>query len=155
MRQTRTHVKRQYKYPSEVFSELQNINSFHERVEYLKSNQSFAIRTILQCNFTPTIILDLPEGNAPFNRDSMPIEQSRARIDKAIKVLGRLVLPASGIPSVGLSRIKKERLFIQLLESINENDADVIVAMKDKKLTKMYSAVTSQLAKKSFPDLFA
>jgi hypothetical protein len=142
-----------YLYPHEVFGALDKIDSFHERVKFLQDKQSFSIRTILQCNFTPSIILDLPDGSPPFQRDVMPLGNSLGRVDKAVKVLGSLVAPG-GVQTKGLGRMKKETRFIQLLESVNEKDADVIIAMKDKELTKMYPVLDRTLAKAAFPNLF-
>ena len=143
-----------YLYPHEVFGALDKIDSFHARVAFLQAKQSFSIRTILQCAFTPSIVLDLPEGAPPFNRDVLPVGNSLGRVDKAVKVLGKLVA-RNGVPSVGLGRMKKETLFIQLLESIYEKDADVIIAMKDKQLTKMFPSLDHTLAKAAFPNLFS
>lgn len=154
MRQPRQVIQKKYKYPYEVFSGLSEIGSFHDRVNHLRENSSFAIRTILQCNFSSHIRLDLPDGSPPFNRDNLPLGNSMGRIDKAIKVLGRIAISPGQSPSVGLGRIKKETLFIQLLEAVNENDADVIIAMKDKTLSQKFPVLDETLVKAAFPDLF-
>lgn len=143
-----------YLYPHEVFEAIAAINSFHDRVAFLQSKQSFAIRTILQCNFASDIVLDLPDGSPPFERDVLPVGNSMGRIDKAVKVLGQLVAP-NGTHTSGLSRMKKETRFIQLLESVYEKDADVIIAMKDKALSKMYPALDYTLVKSAFPNIFS
>lgn len=143
-----------YLYPHEVFGALEKMDSFHDRVAFLQAKQSFSIRTILQCNFTPSIVLDLPDGSPPFERDVLPVGNSMGRVDKAVKVLGQLIAP-NGVPTKGLSRMKKETRFIQLLESVYEKDADVIIAMKDKALSKMYPALDLTLAKAAFPNIFS
>jgi len=104
--------------------------------------------------FSPNIRLDLPEGIPPFSRDNLPLGNSMGRVDKAIKVLGKLALMPGQTPSSGLSKIKKETLFIQLLESVNEKDAEAIIAMKDKTLSQLYPVLDETLAKAAFPDIF-
>jgi hypothetical protein len=146
-------VKKKYKYPHEVFAELEKISSFHDRVAYLRENDSFAIKTILQCNFSPTIELDLPEGAPPFRRDVMPADQTPARIDKAIKVLGKLARYPGQPAASGLGKIKMETLFVNLLETVNEHDADIILAMKEKTLSKKYPSIDLTLVKTAFPEL--
>lgn len=141
-----------YNYPHEVFAKVGTIESFHDRVKYLKDTQTFAIRTILQCNFNPHILLDLPEGAPPFNRDGLPPENSMGRIDKSIKVLGRIAI-VGGKPSVGLERMRKETQFIQLLESVHSADADIILAMKSKTLDKMFPTIDKTLVDAAFPGL--
>lgn len=150
----RKQVKK-YKYPHEVFAQLGELESFHDRVEFLKTYQSFAIRTILQFNFTPSLSLDLPEGNPPFNVDKMPAGYSLSSIDKNIKLLSKIVLYPGQTPAVGLSKIKKETIFIRLLESVSEKDAEIILAMKEKNLSKLYPIIDLTLTKAAFPTLFS
>jgi hypothetical protein len=145
---------KKYKYPHEVFNEIEKLNSFHYKLNYLRENSSFAIKTILQCNFSPNITLDLPDGAPPFRKDVMPPEMTPARIDKAIKVLGKMARFPGQPASSGLSRIKLETLFINLLETVNENDANIIIAMKEKTLSKMYPSIDDTLVKAAFPELF-
>lgn len=146
-------IKKKYQYPHEVFAAIDKISSFHDRVNYLRENASFAVKTILQCNFSATIDLDLPEGNPPYRKDVMPADLTPARIDKAIKVLGKMARYPGQPAASGLGRIKLETLFINLLESISEKDAEVILAMKAKELTKMFPTVDQTLVKTAFPDL--
>lgn len=146
-------TKHKYRYPYEVFAELEAIKSFHERVKHLQQNASFAIKTILQCNFSPHIKLDLPEGSPPYRKDVMPPDQTPARIDKAIKVLGKLACYPGQPAASGLAKIKMETLFVNLLETINENDAEIILAMKEKELEKSYPSIDLTLVKTAFPEL--
>ena len=147
-----TQQRRKYNYPHEVFSAIEEIKSFHDRVEYLKTHSNYAIKSIIQANFASYIEFDLPVGAVPFVKDGTPPENSMARIERAVKVLGRLI-KSNGHESTLMERASKENRFIQLIESINENDAEIIVAMKDKNLTKLFPKVTEALAKKAYPDL--
>lgn len=149
-----TSAPKKYKYPHEVFSEVDKLESFHDRVAYLRENASFAVKTILQCNFAPTIGLDLPEGSPPYRKDVMPADLTPARIDKAIKVLGKIAIFPGQAPAKGLEGMKKQTLFINLLESINEDDAEAILLMKEKQLTTKYPTIDETLVKTAFPELF-
>lgn len=148
-------IKKVYKYPHEVFEHISKTESFHDRVKLLQEYQSFAIRTILQFNFTPTLSLDLPAGAPPYTADEMPSNYSLGRIDKQIKILGRLVLYSGQTPSVGLAKIQKETMFVRLLESISAQDALVILAMKEKELRKMFPMITEVLVMAAFPTLLS
>jgi hypothetical protein len=143
-----------YQYPHEVFAYVTTLSSFDDRVQYLEANASFAIKSILQCNFSPHIVLDVPAGAPAFKRDTLPGDQTLARIDKAIKVLGDLVLKRGQTPTASLLSIKRQSRFIQLLESVNEKDADIIIAMKDKILTLLFPVIDETLAKAAFPLIF-
>ena len=152
MRQPRRQpIRKQYKYPHEVFAEVCKIESFHDRVAYLRENASFSVKTILQCNFNVNIVLDLPEGAPPYKEDKMPPDLTPGRIDKAINVLGKLVKREQN--SSTLQRVRKESLFINLLESISHKDAEIIIAIKDKKLTSLYPAIDEILMRAACPEL--
>ena len=48
--------------------------------------------------------------------------------------------------------VKREQLFLQLLEGLHEDDAEVLCLMKDKKLTDKYK-VTKAVVTEAFPDI--
>jgi hypothetical protein len=126
----------------EIFTEIQNAPTRAERQEILKENDSFSLRTILQLNFDSTISLDLPEGKPPYTCDEIPFGQP----DKKIKMLGYCVKGNNKF-----TPIKKERLFIDILESLTEEDANIVCLSKDAKLMKEYSRVSESLIKSVFP----
>lgn len=141
-------IKKLSLFPHEVFEKVQAVRGMHDRVKILKENSSFALRTIIQINFNNWIQFDLPEGDAPFKEDTNPPEFSAARIDSAIKVLKYMVKENKKLP-----RAQKELKFIQLLESLNVKDAKILVAVKDKKLDRLYPAMTEVLVRKAFPNI--
>ena len=137
------------KLPHEVFEQCEKIRYKKDRQEYLeKHGNTFSVRTVLQLNFDDNIKLDLPEGKPPYKEDDAPTGMQLQSIDKALKVLGYLV------PDSGYKTIKKEVMFIQMLESITHQDAAIIVAAKDGKLQDLYSKITINLVQDSFPKLF-
>lgn len=139
-----------YLFPHEVFGKLSMIKSFHDKIAFLRDNATYSVRMILQVNFTPSIELDLPPGNPPYTPDTNPPENSMARIDKAIKVISRLLKGPheSGI----IERASKETRFLQLLESVHGQDAQIIIAMKDKKIEKLFPEMNHILAHAAFPE---
>ena len=137
------------KLPHEVFEQCEKIRYKKDRQEYLqKYGNTFATRTILQLNFDDNIKLDLPEGKPPYKEDDAPTGMQLQAIDKAIRQLGYLV------PNNEYDSIKKETMFIQMLESITHQDAAIVIAAKDGKLQDLYSKITINLVQDSFPKLF-
>jgi hypothetical protein len=43
-------------------------------------------------------------------------------------------------------KLRREQLFLQLLESVHPSEAKVLLAVKDQKLNKLYKNVTAKLA---------
>lgn len=133
--------------PHEVLDKVQAASTVEERVAVLQRYESFALKSILQANFSPKVVFDLPKGDAPYTKDTNPPDKSVSRIDTSIKVLKHLLVSST------MPRVRKEVKFIQFLESINTKDADVIIAMKDKHLSSKYPNLTLQVVKTAFPTL--
>jgi hypothetical protein len=138
-------MKKMKLFPHEIFEKLQEVRAMKDRVQILEDNASFALKTILQANFNDWVKFELPEGSPPYTKDENPPEHSAGRLEKVIPQL-KLFVEGSKLPSY-----KKEGRFVQLLESIHHKDAEILIAMKDKSLMKLYSAITPALVKKAFP----
>ena len=79
----------------------------------------------------------------------MEVEGNQVQsIEKAIRRLSYCVSANKKYPNV-----KKEKIFITLLETIHPKDAEVLVAMKDKKLKTIYKGLTLATVKKAYPNL--
>lgn len=127
----------------EVFTEIQEASTRAERQEILKENDTFSLRTILQLNFDSTIVLDIPKGKPPYDS----AETVTSNPDKVIRNLG------SCLKGGKFSQIKKETMFINVLESLPDKDANIVCLAKDKKIMKEYSRVSESLVKSVFPVL--
>ena len=49
-----------------------------------------------------------------------------------------------------LNKIRKETLFIQMLEGLHADEAKVLIDMKNKSLNKTYKGLTSEMVKEAF-----
>jgi hypothetical protein len=132
--------------PAELFVELE-LDTVTDKVLHLQENVSFGLATLLQLAFSPNIKLELPEGPPPYKTDTSPPDRTLNRYDNAIRDIGACVVE-NKIPS-----FKKEKVFIQILESVSEKDALILIAAKDKKLTELYPILTKELVEKAFPTL--
>ena len=47
----------------------------------------------------------------------------------------------------------RERIYTQILESVSEDDAKILVAMKDKDMTTLYPTITKELVREAYPNL--
>ena len=46
---------------------------------------------------------------------------------------------------------KREKIFTDFLKSINPQDAELVIAMKDKDLTSVFPTINKELAQEAFP----
>jgi hypothetical protein len=56
-------------------------------------------------------------------------------------------------PNINLSKIKKEQLFVQMLEGIHWTESEVICLAKDKALETRYKTLTEDLVREAFPNI--
>ena len=47
-------------------------------------------------------------------------------------------------------QMTREKMFLGLLESLHEKDADVLIGIKDKKINNMYKGLTAAVVKEAF-----
>lgn len=117
-----------------------------EKVKCLQSNDNNAIRTVLKFCFDPNIKWLLPPGDAPYK----PCEF--ANLDNRLySEARRLYLFVEG-GNNDLTTLKRESMFIDLLQSIAPDDAKLLIAIKDKKLP--FKGLTAKTVLEAFPGLF-
>jgi hypothetical protein len=131
----------------ELFEEAQNAKTRAERIELFKQNDTYALRTILQLAYNKSIELDFPSGAPPYTPNESPTGLEPVRLKNVLAPLG------SCVKGNNVAGYKKEKVLIGILESIHVKDAEIIIAAKDKSLSKLYSKITENLVEKTFPNL--
>lgn len=114
---------------------LNEINADPSKISTHKDNTSLKI--IFDYAYNPEKKFDLPEGDPPFKKDAAPIGMSPANL---LMELRRLYIFTK---SKELNKVRKEALFIQLLESLHPSEAKLLCAVKDQQLTKLYKKLTA------------
>jgi hypothetical protein len=117
----------------------------NDKVALLQQLATEPVLIILKYAFDPNIKFLLPEGAPPYKPCDFLDQESRLYSE-----LRRLYLFVEG-GNPSLTKVKREFLFIQLLESIDKQDAELLCAVKDKKLP--YKGMTAAVVKKAFPGL--
>ncbi len=137
------------KYPHEIFTEVCKLEDRDERIKYLKENAYKQVKTILQLCYNDSIVLDLPKGKPPF--EACPEGREPAPISNVFKPIGMLVKGNK------VSQLKKEKIFIGILEQLPEEDAAIVCAAKDGTITnlqnKKYRKITKSLVEACFPEI--
>lgn len=117
-----------------------------EQVKCLQANDNNAIRTVLNVTFNPSIKWALPDGDPPYNACEYPHQESMLYNE-----IRRLYLFLEG-GNVNLKQAKREAMFIEVLQSIDPQDAKMLLAMKDKKLP--WKGLTAKTVQEAFPGIF-
>jgi hypothetical protein len=132
---------------AEFFENLSKIKKREDRVNVLRQNDHFAIKTILQGAFDSRVKWLLPEGVPPYKVNEL-VDQENVLIKDCRKLV---YFVEGGHPN--LKQLKREAMFIELLESVAPADAKLLCAIKDKKFP--YKNVTADIVSEAFPGLIA
>ena len=135
------------KLPHELFQLCEEAEGVPERVKLLQDHATFGIKTLLQANYKEGVEFDLPEGTPPYQEDEAVAGNQARHFEKLVKQLRHLV-KQSPLPA-----LKKETVYIKLLESLCAADAKIVIAVKDKNLKGLYKTLTEATVRKAFPTL--
>lgn len=117
-----------------------------EQVKCLQANDNMAIRTVLQYCFHPAAKWILPPGPPPYKPCEYPNVENMLYSESK-----KLYVFLEG-GSNNLNSLKRERMFIDLLESIAPEDAKLLVSIKDKKLP--FEGIKPETIQKAYPGIF-
>lgn len=115
---------------------LTEINENPKAIENYKDD--FLLKVIFAHAFLPDYKMDLPEGEPPFKPASEPMGMTPTNLFSEAR---RMYV----FTRKDLNALKRESLFISMLEGIHPDEAKVIIAVKDQKLTKLYPKITHKL----------
>ena len=130
-----------------IFEDIAKAKSITERKKILLEHGSNPLKELLKYAFHPDIKFLLPEGAPPYKTVGSPDEYNPTYLYPNIR---KLYLFVEGC-NEGLTTLRREQLFIQLLEELHPKEAEVVIQVKDKKLK--YRGLTYKLVKETFPDL--
>ena len=131
---------------STILKEASEIKDRKKRIQFLRSHHPNKLMlTLLKYVYDPSIKFALPPGEPPFKK-SEAIDQENMLYNE----MRRFYLFLEG-GNPDLSNLRRETLFIQLLESIDPDDARLLCAVKDKKMP--YKGITEKLVREAFPKL--
>ena len=130
----------------EILTKVNNAKDKPAKIAVLKKHDSVPLRQVLKGAFDPSIEWDLPEGTPPFKRNDAPAGTEHTTLHQEARRLWHFVKGADE----NLKKAKKEMMFIQLLEGLQEDDADLMIAVKEKSLNKRYKGLTDAVVKEAF-----
>lgn len=119
-----------------------------KKVEVLKEYENDALKSLLIWNFDDSVISTLPEGEVPFNKNENPLGTDHSSLRREFKHFYNFVKGGND----SLPSIRRETIFIQILEGLYPDEAEVLCLVKDKKLTTKYK-LSLDIVKQAYPDI--
>ena len=120
-----------------------------EKRQVLKERENFATKALLQLNFHPNVKWLLPPGAPPY-MPSTEGDITSNSLHFEIKKLDYYTDPSPHSLDE-LPMLRREAMFVGLLERLDPQDAVMMIAIKDKKLS--YKGLTYKLVKDTWPEL--
>lgn len=117
-----------------------------EQIKCLRANAVQPILTVLKYCFDPNIKWALPEGEPPYEVTEEPHRQ-----DVLYTEARKLYLFIEG-GNPNLKPLRREFLFVDLLQKVDPNDAKLLISIKDKVMP--YPGLEADVVKEAFPDLW-
>jgi hypothetical protein len=147
-----------------------------KKIEILKKYDHPSLKSIFIWNFDESIISAVPEGNVPYS--SVGQQNSfggtlSEKIDDAVVKMGEIGSNSLGSQDQGrssirkeyqrfynfvkggndsLSSLRRETMFINVLEGLHPLEAEILCLVKDKKLETKYK-ITKQIVSEAYPDI--
>jgi hypothetical protein len=134
---------------TEMLEAVAKAESRKEKLELLKQFNCLELRDILKGAFDDTIEFTLPKGVPPINEDEKK-NYDKTRLLSETKKFRYFV---KGGPGDQVNRVRREKMFIDILYRVDSKEIPLICHMKDKTLDGVYKGVTKKLVQEAFPGL--
>ena len=132
---------------SEILRKVSNAKTKKEKVAILRDNNSTALRQLLIINFDDSVVSMLPEGDVPYTPNDAPPGTDHTRLE--LKGLYRFFKGGAD----KLPNMKRESMFVQLLEGLSAEEAELLVLVKDGKMNTKYKRITKAVISEAFPSI--
>ena len=131
---------------AEILTQVSKIKSKKEKVSFLRQYQTDALRMICKASFDPKIVWELPEGDVPYRENDAPEGTEHTLLGHEVRKLYHFI--KGGNPA--LNQNKREMMFVQMLEGLHKDEANLLIAAKDKTLHRKYKGLSDNVVKEAF-----
>jgi hypothetical protein len=149
-----------------------------KKVEVLKTYEHDSLKAIFIWNFDETVISILPEGDIPYSnlKEDFKVSGSLSdRVKQEVETMEHYFTTSMGTiqdrtgkttlrkeftmlynfvrgGNDSLSSIRREMMFINMLEGLHPLEAEIVCLVKDKKLESKYK-INKEIVSEAYPDI--
>ena len=134
---------------SEILRKISNAKTKKEKVDLFKKHNSPALRQLMIINFDESILSELPEGDVPYTPNDAPVGTDHTRLEQEYRGLYRFFKGGDS----RIKSLKRETMFVQLLEGLSAEEAELLVLVKDGRLNERYKRITKAVVSEAFPSI--
>ena len=135
---------------SEICTKVNNAKDKPKKIGVLRHYRTPAFEMFLKAALDPSIEWLLPTGDVPFMANDAPEGTEHTRLSREmlkchnyVKMNRNHVNMAPVIGNPNLNRAQREMMYIQLLEGLHTDEADLLILAKNKELSKSYKGLTA------------
>lgn len=132
----------------EILELVSKARTVEKKAQILKEYETDALKALMIWNFDSTVVSVVPDGQVPYKKNEAPLGTDHTSLRKEWKNLYHFVKGGND----SLSNIRRETMFIQLLEGLHPNEAEIVCLVKDKTLETKYK-LSQKVVEKAFPDI--
>ncbi len=165
----------------EILELVSKQRSKAKKVEVLKEYRNDAMISIVMWNFDDSIVSLLPEGEVPFadiremtstggtlsanvnskltgdrsisyNGAEEDMRTGKTSLRAECNKLYNFIRKGNRYGNPSLSSIRRETMFINILQGLHPKEAEILILTKDKALTDVYN-ITFENVKEAYPDI--
>ena len=131
---------------TEILDKTAEFKQKADKIEWLRKNDNPALRTILSYTYDSNIKFLIPDIPPPWNKNQFE-DEAKSLLYRESRRL-RIFIEGGGYDQ--LKQIKREQLFISLLEDVDNDDAETLCRMIQK---KPFKGITKKAVIEAFPGL--
>ena len=161
----------------EILNLVSKQRSKAKKIEVLKKFEHLSLKVIFIWNFDESVISALPEGEVPYSGFEDQASHSgtlTTKIDESVRKMHETdsfsmgSSDTNGHTSIrreyknfyhftkngnpGLSSVRRETMFINILEGLHPLEAEIVTLCKDKRLGEVYK-ITKDVVAEAYPDI--
>jgi len=119
-----------------------------KKVQALQEYRDDSLTAILIWNFDDRVVSAVPEGQVPYKENEVPVGTDHTSLRREWKNLYHFIKGGNDT----LSCLRRETMFINILEGLHPLEAEILILVKDKKLTDKYK-ITKEIASAAYPQI--
>ena len=131
---------------SEILDLVHKAKTKNKKVEILRKYNSDALRMVIKSSFDPNIVWVMPKGNVPYTPNDAPAGTEHTRLATESRKLFHFIRGADNITP----QFKKEQMFVQMLEGLHKDEAELLCYAKDKELHKIVKGLSAPVVRQAF-----
>ena len=131
---------------SEILGKLSKLKTKKQKIAHLRKYNSDALRQVIKSSFDPKVKWALPYGEVPYRLNDAPEGTEHNMLSYEARKLYHFIEGGDNL----ISQYKRESMFVQMLEGLHPNEADVVVAAKDKILHQKFKGLSANVVREAF-----